>query len=192
MTETGGYGYEDFISDCEMITAVEKEWGEIIRKISRRMKLLLAGADFLTEEERRPDPRHYARHLVHLDRKRRFVVLAGVWLPGQGTPVHDHGTWGIMGLFQGELQVTNYLRLDDRTKEGHAKLRPSTGFWAGRGSISYVLPPNEEIHKVENSGGQTALSLHVYGRDIIECNMYDLEKESVRPYAVEIDSVATR
>ena len=180
------YCFQDFITDMEMITSVEKDQAEMIRKISRKMKLQLsAGEEFLTPEEREENADHYARHLVYIDRKRRFVVMSGVWLPGHGTPIHDHGTWGVMGVFSGELKVTNYLRLDDRKKEGHAELRESTGMWAGAGSVTYVLPPNEEIHKVENIGDQKTVTLHVYGRDIIECNMYDMEKKTIGPYGPE-------
>lgn len=185
MTEAATYVFDDFVTDLEMITSVEADQAEIVRKISRKMKLLLAGENFLTDEERETNPNHYARHLVYIDRKRRFVIMSGAWRPGQGTPVHDHGTWGVMGIFSGELQVTNYVRLDDRQKPGYAKLREATGLWQTPGSVSYVLPPNEELHKVENLSEQETVTLHVYGRDIVECNMYDLEKNEVRPYSVE-------
>lgn len=184
--EAPAYGFQDFITDLEMITSVEKDQAEMIRKISRKLKFILEGGpETLTPEEREEDTHHYARHLVYIDRKRRFVIMSGVWRPGQGTPVHDHGTWGVMGVFKGELKVTNYLRLDDRTKPGYAHLRESTGLWSGPGSVSYVLPPNEEIHKVENCGDITTYTFHVYGRDIIECNMFDLEKKTIAPYGPE-------
>lgn len=177
------YGFEDFVTDLQMITALETDQAGIIKRISRKLELLLQSTtDFLTEAERQHDEKHYARHMVYLDRNRRFVVMSGVWQPGQGTPVHDHGTWGVMGIVANELRVTNYVRLDDRKKSGYAELRESTGLLCMPGSVSYVLPPNEEIHKVENLSEQTTLSLHVYGRDIIECNMYDLAKRTVMPY----------
>lgn len=183
------YGFDDFITDCEMVTALEKDTGEIIHKISRKMRLVLNTTEFLTEVERSSDPKHYARHMVHLDRHRRFVVMSAVWLPGQDTPIHDHGTWGVMGIVDNELKVTNYLRMDDRSREGHAELREASGLLQTPGSVSYVLPPNEEIHMVENVSKRVTLSLHVYGRDIIECNMYDFEKQRVMPYSVEYESV---
>lgn len=181
MTEATTYCFQDFVTDLEMITAVETDQAEMIRKISRKVRLIIDGEDFLTPEEKESSKDHYARHLVYIDRRRRFVVMSGVWLPGHGTPIHDHGTWGVMGVCSGELRVTNYLRLDDRKTPGHAELRESTGIYAGRGSVSYVLPPNEEIHKVECLE-QPTVSLHVYGRDIIECNEYDLERKTFQPY----------
>ena len=180
------YGFQDFVGDLELITSSGEDQAGIIEKISRKIKILIStGEQFLTKEEREPNPDHYARHLVYIDRKRRFVIMCGVWQPGQGTPVHDHGTWGVMGIYKGELKVTNYLRLDDRTKPGHAKLREAAGVWSGTGSVTYVLPPNEEIHKVENLSDAETLSLHVYGKDVIEFQMYDMEKDEVRPYSVD-------
>ena len=177
------YGFEDFVTDLQMITALETDQAGIIKRISRKMELLLQSTtEFLTEAEKQQDEKHYARHMVTIDRNRRFVVMSGVWLPGQGAPVHDHGTWGVMGIVSNELRVTNYVRLDDRKRAGTAELRESTGLLCMPGSVSYVLPPNEEIHKVENLSDQVTLSLHVYGRDIIECTMYDLAKRTVMPY----------
>lgn len=185
MSESASYCFDDFVTDLEMITSAGTDQTEMIGKISRKMKIITAGENFLTAQEQEADLKHYARHLVYIDRQRRFVIMSGVWQPGQGTPVHDHGTWGVMGIYTGELKVTNYLRLDDRTRPGYAKLREATGSWQGPGSVSYVLPPNEELHKVENLSEAPTLTLHVYGRDIIECNMYDLKTNEVRPYSVD-------
>jgi len=193
MTEVTQYCFQDFIADLEMITSVERDQAEIIRKISRKLKLIIGGGDeFLTEQEREASPHHYNRHLVYIDRKRRFVIMAAVWLPGQGTPVHDHGTWGVMGIIEGELHVVNYLRVDDRAKPGYAKLRESTGMYCGKENVSYVLPPNEEIHKVENIGEKTTYSLHVYGRDVVEFNMYDLEKNAMSPYLPDYNNCPSK
>lgn len=180
------YSFEDFVADLQLITSAESDQAEIIRRISRKMKLVLpAGAEFLTAPEKETGEKHYARHMVYIDRNRRFVIMSCVWRPGQGTPVHDHGTWGCMGILKGELKVTNYVRLDDGRRAGYAELREASGVASTPGSVTYVLPPNEEIHKVENFSDETTLSLHVYGRDVVECNMYDLARKTYRPYSVE-------
>ncbi len=193
MTEVTQYCFQDFIADLEMITSVEKDQSEIIRKISRKLKILISsGDDLLTDVEREANAAHYNRHLVYMDRQRRFVIMSAVWLPGQGTPVHDHGTWGVTGTLEGELKVTNYLRVDDGKKAGFVKLRESTGVYCGPASVSYVLPPNEEIHKVENIGEKTTYSFHVYGRDTIEFNMYDLETGAIRPYQPDYSNAPSK
>jgi len=187
--EAARYTFQDFITDLELITEVEKSDSEKIKKIARKMRLLINGEPFLTRQELQPRNDHYARHLVHVDRKRRFIVVSLVWGSGQGTPIHDHQTWGVAGVIQNELRVTNYLRLDDKKKPGFADLREASAIVAPPGTVTYVLPPNEEIHKMENSGDDTAISLHVYGNEISECNMYDLANQSYKTWKIGYQNV---
>lgn len=181
MTGVTSYCLQDFIIDLERLTSQDRDPEQMVRGISRKIRLLIDGDRFLTREECEPDPSGYASHAVYCDRQRRFVVKSGVWQPGHGTPIHDHGTWGVMGVVTGDLKVSTYERLDDRRRTGHARLRKSAEIVADPGSVSCVLPPDREIHKVECLS-RPALSIHVYGRDIDECNMYDLETETCRLY----------
>jgi predicted metal-dependent enzyme (double-stranded beta helix superfamily) len=174
----------EFVADLESITSGGLDPAAMIRRIAERIMPMLKGPPFLTAEQREPGTEGYARHPIHADSRGRFVVVSGVWQPGQGTPVHDHGTWGLMGVISGLLQVTTYERLDDRSRPGHARLRERGMAWCGPGSVATVLPPDEELHKVE-CPEVPSLTLHVYGREIEECNVYDLEAESYRPVAAE-------
>lgn len=186
MQETITYTFQDFVSDLEMITKVEQKKAEIIKKISRKIQLLVnSGDNFLPEKNKLPKESHYARHLLYVDRYQKFVVLNNVWGPGQGTPVHDHGTWGVMGVYSNEVKVTNYVRLDNDSKPGYAELREASGVLSTLGSVTYVLPPNEEIHKVENISDKPTITLHVYGKDIVECNWFDLEKKTYKKYRLD-------
>ena len=38
-----------------------------------------------------------------------------VWGPGQKTPVHDHLTWGLVGVLRGRERATNYQKQVDGT-----------------------------------------------------------------------------
>ncbi len=183
------YTFNDFITDLELITTVEGEDQEKIRKIARKMKLLLGGEEFLTEVERTPRSDHYARHLVHVDRKRRFIVVSLVWGPGQGTPIHDHSTWGVAGIVNNELRIVNYVRLDDRKKPGVAELREASAVTAPSGTVTYVLPPNEEIHLMENTTERPTVSLHVYGKEIFQCNMYDLKAKTFKNWQLSYENI---
>jgi predicted metal-dependent enzyme (double-stranded beta helix superfamily) len=183
------YTFNDFVTDLELVTSVETDDQEKIRKIARKMKLLLSGEDFLTEIEKTPRPDHYARHLVHVDRKRRFIVVSLVWGPGQGTPIHDHSTWGVAGIVNNELRITNFVRLDDRKKSGFADLREASAISAPAGTVTYVLPPNEEIHQMENVTDTPTISLHVYGREIFKCNMFDPMTKSYKEWSLNYENI---
>jgi predicted metal-dependent enzyme (double-stranded beta helix superfamily) len=185
LTNASPYTFRDFVTDLELITTVESIDEEKIRKIARKMKLLLsAGEDFLAEVDKTPRPDRYARHLIHTDRKNRFIVVCIVWGPGQGTPVHDHTTWGVAGVVHNELRIVNYVRLDDGSKAGYAELREASSISAPSGAVTYVLPPNEEIHLIENTTDKTTISVHVYGREIFQCNKFDVKAKSYKQWSL--------
>lgn len=104
----------------------------------------------------------------------RFFLLPLVWEPGSCTPVHDHGTWGVMAVVHGAVQVTRYRRLDDGRVPGYADLHAEVPELHGVGSVGVTA----EIHRMESARG--ARTLHVTGREIMACNVYDVYHKRVR------------
>jgi predicted metal-dependent enzyme (double-stranded beta helix superfamily) len=83
-------------------------------------------------------------------------------LPGQSTSVHDHVSWCVVGVHQGEERETVYeLRGGD--EDPH--LVPTGCSRNPCRSVATCLPPGD-IHQVANGGDGLAVSLHVYGADI--------------------------
>jgi predicted metal-dependent enzyme (double-stranded beta helix superfamily) len=173
------YRLLDFIRDLHALVEREPDDRRRIEGTRALMEPIVATAGLLgTALERRTD-RGYSRNLLYHDPHDRFIVLALFWEPGHVTPIHDHGTWGAMGVYKNELEVMGYRRLDDGTRPGYAKLEQVFSSKEKKGSVSWVLPPHEEIHRIANPTARTALSLHVYGRDIRRCNVYDPESGRV-------------
>jgi predicted metal-dependent enzyme (double-stranded beta helix superfamily) len=123
--------------------------------------------------------------LLHKDPKNRFVILSLVWMPGQGTPIHDHACWGAMGLIENSLEEVCYDRLDDGSRPGFAELKETRGTDVGKGSVAYLLPPYEEIHRIGNTTGKPTVSLHIYGRDLDEINVFDQATGKVSPMRIK-------
>ncbi len=189
------YQFKDFISDLELITSVGSTDEDKIRKIQRKMKLLISSGDFysaLNERAKTPNTAHYARYLLHQDANGRFVVVSIVWGAGQGTPIHDHTIWGVAGILKGELHIVNYDRLDDGQRPRHADLRETSSMLAPAGTVLYVLPPNDEIHLLENNTDQVTITLHVYGKQLTDCNQYKLEDCSCLPWQLNYEPVDVR
>lgn len=181
------YKFDDFISDLELITSVGSTDEEKIRRIQKKLRLLISGGNFLPSEAKTPALQRYARHLVHEDPKKRFIVVSLVWAPGQGTPIHDHSTWGVAGVVENELRIVNYDRMDDGTKPGVADLREASAIEAPAGTVTYILPPNDVIHLIENPTDRTTISLHVYGQSTVECNQFDPSKKTYVPWKLTYD-----
>ena len=182
------YRLIDFVRDLTHLVESEPEGRRLIEGTRALMQPLVATAGLLgTALERRSD-RGYSRNLLYHDPHDRFVVLALFWEPGHKTPVHDHGTWGAMGIYKNALEVVNYRRIDDRRRPGFARLEEAQTLREDVGSVSWVLPPEEEIHHIHNPTSRTALSLHVYGRDIRRCNVYDLGSGAYGPIELGYDN----
>ena len=58
--------------------------------------------DHLTDDHRKENLVHYARNPVYSCPEGTLSIFAMVWLPGQWTLVHDHGTWGVVGVVEGK------------------------------------------------------------------------------------------
>lgn len=136
------------------------DWQRTEEQVADVLRRHLPGPDILTAAERAGDPDGYRTHLLHTEPDGSFSVVGLVWRPGQETPIHDHVTWGAMGVLQGvEFEELFALRDDGAvleqvgTSENHA------------GDIVNFTPPGD-IHRVRNQGDGPAVSLHVYGADI--------------------------
>ena len=55
------------------------------------------------------------------------------------------------------------MRLDDGKKEGYAELEEVSSIVLNPGETTYVLPLNKGIHRMENLGRDTAITINVYG-----------------------------
>ncbi len=108
-------------------------------------------------------PDRYTQHVLHVAPDRSHSVVALVWYPGQRTPIHDHVSWCVVGVYEGEESQTFYRLAGD---EGDVCLVETGRETARPGSCTSLIPPAENIHCVANAGSGRAISIHVYGADI--------------------------
>lgn len=179
------YGLQDYVRSIEQVLDQRPANRVIIREVSKATKQLCSDDRWLDERYRVGSPDCYTRHLLHKDAHNRFVVLALVWQPGQITPIHDHACWGVMGLVENTLEEICYDRLDDGSRPDFCELEQSRGTDVGQGGVAYLLPPYEEIHRIGNTSGRQTISLHVYGRDLDEINVFDPVTGKVSPTRIK-------
>lgn len=122
---------------------------------------LLAHDDWLPERYAQPSPERYQQYLLHCDPLERLSIVSFVWAPGQGTPIHNHGVWGMVGVLRG---VERSVRYTQRVDGG---LQPAGEHVARPGDIAIVSPSIGDIHQVFNAAAdQVTVSIHVYGGNI--------------------------
>ncbi|GEB52861.1 MULTISPECIES: cysteine dioxygenase family protein [Streptomyces] len=125
----------------------------------------LGAADLLTAAQREPDPERYRQHLLHAEQDGSFSLVALVWLPGQRTPVHDHVSWCVTGVHEGEEHERRYRLLPAEAAGDSARLVATEDVVNPLGSVCGFAPPGD-IHRVWNGGESLAVSIHIYGADI--------------------------
>jgi len=141
--------------------------------------------EFLAQFE--PSSQKYTRHLLHADAEDRFSLSALVWRPGQGTPIHDHPTWGVIGVLRGRMRFTNYA---PTTVDGHQCLVPVETFVGTAGSVGTVFPPAMDLHRMDNcSPDEVAVTLHAYGCLVKEFYIYSPETGERREATSSYDTV---
>lgn len=187
----------DFIQKVEIIVAAERDQLKIVTRLEPLLGQLVTNEDlsWLKDEYRRP-PRGksgvaagYGQYCLYR-RGTELSVIAFCWGPGQGTPIHDHLSWGVLGFIDGRERETRYKRVDGGADEEHARLQEVGVHYTEKGCTSHVITPTRDIHKVENPGDTPSVSIHVYGCDMgrQRRRRYDLDSGKIEWYVTPHDS----
>ena len=120
--------------------------------------------NLLIPAQRQPGDVEYRQHIIHVERDGSFSVVCLVWLPGQTTPIHDHVSWCVVGVYRGQENEIRYRLMTNEDASSPYLMR------AGQsenhtGTVAALSPPGD-IHEVMNGGSGVAISLHIYGADI--------------------------
>ncbi|WP_340313940.1 cysteine dioxygenase family protein [Rhizorhabdus argentea] len=140
---------------------------------------LVSHDDWLPAALAVPNPRTYQQYLLHCDSMQRFSVVSFVWGPGQSTPIHNHGTWGLIGMLRGS-EVNQSYELDD---DGIPRaVGPTVRLDAG--DVEMLSPATGDIHRVWNSyEDRPSISIHVYGANIGAVTRLAYEQDgSTKPF----------
>ena len=167
-TETDRLG--DFVSGFETLLDATIDEPQILARGRKLLAGLIAHDDWLAPAFAEPDPERYRQYLLHRDPQARFTVVSFVWGPGQSTPVHDHRTWGLVGVLRGAERNQSFEIDGDGLREIG---RPTL---LSRGEVAAVSPEIGDVHRVANAyADRVSISIHVYGGDIgaIERATYD-------------------
>jgi predicted metal-dependent enzyme (double-stranded beta helix superfamily) len=143
------------VAGIRTAVATHADWAETAQLVADQLRRHLPGPDVLTAEQRLGSPDGYRGHTLHVEPDGSFSIVGLVWRPGQFTRIHDHITWCAFAVVQGAEQEELFdadCNLIGRSVN-HV------------GDVSGFAPPGD-IHRVHNTAGETAISIHVYGTDV--------------------------
>ena len=173
--------FRDFVR--EFTALVERSGRDESRMLGDGGKLLatlISNDDWLPEDCAKPHPQYYQQYLLHCDPLERFSVVSFVWGPGQKTPVHDHMTWGMVGMMRG----AELCRRFTMGAPGSA-MRATEQQRLEPGAVDLLSPSEGDIHEVANAyDDRVSISIHVYGANIgaVKRHVFDAATSEVKPF----------
>jgi predicted metal-dependent enzyme (double-stranded beta helix superfamily) len=166
-----------FIDASRIAVTQHDETADRVIAIAPLMQRLVADApQFLADEHFRSDPEHYARNAIYICPTGNLSLFALVWLPGQWTQVHDHGSWGVVGVVQGVLEERAYMAADGEiAADNGIRLRRGGVVLLNPGAVTTFVPNPDHIHMTGvPTERDTCVSLHLYGRNMNSFHVYDV------------------
>ncbi|WP_454056409.1 cysteine dioxygenase [Cupriavidus sp. Marseille-Q8015] len=161
-TRSGADALARFIARMDAIVAErDRPEAETLESVGKALGDLVARDDWLDPQFAEPHPQYYRQYLLYADPQDRYSVVSFVWGPGQKTPIHDHCTWGAIGMLRGAEVGQAYVQ----GAGGMAEAGPSERLEPG--DVAFVSPTIGDIHVVRNAyDDRVSVSIHVYGTDI--------------------------
>ncbi|ALS21776.1 MULTISPECIES: cysteine dioxygenase family protein [Paenibacillus] len=161
------YGFKELEADIRSVLSRTGDFRTIVDEVRPFLQTLLQSDELLPERYQQPLPHKYAQYLLYKPEDEAFSVIAFVWGPGQVAPVHDHLVWGLVGIYKGAVEEKRYRRVDHGEAAPRRYTLEEVGtVHATKGDISFVYPPDYDIHGVSNPHSEVAVTIHVYGADI--------------------------
>jgi len=90
----------NFVIAMTELVSQSKDEVTLVNASSKLLSKLITTDTWLPEFCTIPHPDFYQQYLLHADPLERFSVVSFVWGPGQKTPIHDHCTWGLIGMLK--------------------------------------------------------------------------------------------
>ena len=128
------------------------------RQIGKSLRPLLAEKGWIAPEllDQRRDG--YRRELLYEAEDGAFCIGCFVWGAGQATPIHDHRSWSVIGVYSGTLQSENFVM----SASGRLERSAQTELLQA-GEVVWLDPTVGDIHRIGAESGDGGVSVHIYG-----------------------------
>ena len=166
-TETP-YGIAAFVEDARRIMEVEggiTDREAAVRQLEPLLKRALHGPGWTDEKYRTTVDGGRPGYAYYKNADGSLNIYGVLFRKDHPTPVHDHVTWGIIGVYSGEQRTTRYNRADDGSTPGQCRTELVADEVLTHGATYPLLPPHD-IHRIEVLSDEDGLSIHVLGADL--------------------------
>jgi 3-mercaptopropionate dioxygenase len=171
--QTERYSLSQLSRDCDKVIRSNSIESQTLLNLKPHLEKLIGPNNEIPREAFTPRKDRFAMNLLHMPEDEAFSIIGGVWHPGQSTPIHDHLTWALIGVYEGEEREGLFRRTDDGSNPKIARVEMVSERINKKGHVTVL--GHSGIHRVDNVSLKPALSIHIYGRDIgnAERHSYD-------------------
>lgn len=175
---------ERFIGEVRELVQAGGTEEEITARVAACMKPIIGDPDLLTADQLLVKKAGFTLNRIHIEPDGSFSIGAGIWDVGQRTPVHDHGTWGVIGIHRGAEKEESFRREAARVMDGRAAITPSGTRIASAGDVFVCCTTDRDVHRVACHSAEPVVGIHVYGGDLAKIPrlQYDPDTGEVAPF----------
>ncbi|MEN9220175.1 MAG: hypothetical protein Q6J68_05075 [Thermostichales cyanobacterium SZTDM-1c_bins_54] len=149
------YRLHRFLTELEDLSCQLHDEPALLQALAPRFLALIQGSPWLGSVLTPPDPQvGWSAVLLYDEPDYPFTLQTVVWAPGQGSPVHGHGTWAMVALMAGQQEHRFWQQAADQ-------LTPTGTCTLAAGDV--LLMSSTTCHQVNVSPGSPAISLNLYG-----------------------------
>lgn len=167
------YTLHEFINDVDNVVRGYSSESEVLLHLKPALEKLVSSPRSVPPKAFTPRKDRFAMNLLQMPKDESYSIIGGVWHPGQTTPIHDHLTWALIGVYEGEEREALFRRTDDGSNPKLAKIQQVSERVNKKGHVTVL--GQSGIHRVDNISLKPTTSVHIYGRDIgnAERHSYD-------------------
>lgn len=167
------YTLQEFIKDVDSVVRGYSSESEVLLHLKPALEKLVGSPGSVPAKAFAPRKDRFAMNLLQMPQDEAYSIIGGVWHPGQTTPIHDHLTWALIGVYEGEEREALFRRTDDGSNPKLAKIQQVSERVNKKGHVTIL--GHSGIHRVDNISLKPTTSVHIYGRDIgnAERHSYD-------------------
>jgi predicted metal-dependent enzyme (double-stranded beta helix superfamily) len=173
--------FEKFVNDLRAAWAELPDTEARMRKGAQLLQELVKDAALREDSKTWPSTEGRKNLLFYEDPDFHFAINGVVRLPGRKGSIHDHDrAWTAYGILDGTEMLERFRRVDDRSKDGYARLELESALQGHIGTVDLVPP--FAIH-AEQGGPSRSVAVILRSERVAgktTQGSYDMEKNTIR------------
>jgi predicted metal-dependent enzyme (double-stranded beta helix superfamily) len=155
---------EAFITDVKATLVADDASGGVLERLAALMQDLVGSPLVDQVHDELAGNIHQGRQSGPLYTDQTGLTLVrGRFEPHALTPIHNHGSWGIIGVYRGRDRYQIWRRLDGGHGPGPARVELVEERVLEPGDVVILPPPPQDIHAQQGLEGAPAYEFVLFG-----------------------------